>query len=378
MNLLHRDFIVREPLLVGILVLITVLLSALTHSYSQAYDRRRTALSVEWLERGKTDLQNKHATSAVEDFRTALFYDPRNLDTRLHLADALMQANQTDQALNYYSSIWQTMPSNGSVNLQLARLYAQKGEAAAAERHFNGAVFGDWPDNAPANRREALLELIHFYLDRGDTGHAESQLMILSDNLPHDATLHAEVGDMYSRVGDAQRALTQYREALNLDPNYLPAIQGAAKASFTIGDYHASEAYLDHALHIDESDTSAKKLSNIVQSIFSLNPYERGISEAEKIKRTLHAFAVVGERLQSCASTPGSPTSTVTSPSLERWTQLKAIANARFLTQHPEEIETLIDFSGSAEKLAQSHCGEPRPEDSALLAIAQLRQAENQ
>ncbi len=378
MNLLNRDFIVREPLLVSILVLITIVFSALTHSYSQAYDRRRTALSVEWFNRGANDLKNNRATAAVEDFRTALFYDPRNSEISMHLADSLMQANKTDQALNYYLGLWQSMPGNGAVNLQLARLYARKGDLPAAERYFNGAVFGDWPQNATANRRAASLELIHFYLDRGDTGHAESQLMILSDNLPEDPQLHTQVGDLYSRVGDYQRAVAQYREALRFNPDYLPAVQGVGEAAFHAGDYRTAQGYLNRALQLDPSDTSAKELSAIIQSIFVLNPYDSGLSQPDKIKRTLRAFAIVGDRLQSCAGTPGSPAATVSAPSLDRWTQLKAIANPRFLSQHPEEIETLIGFCASAEKLAQSHCGEPKPEDSALLAIAKQRETEDQ
>lgn len=52
MNFLRRDLLVREPMLFGILVLITVIFSALTHSYTSAYDRRCQALGTEWFERG--------------------------------------------------------------------------------------------------------------------------------------------------------------------------------------------------------------------------------------------------------------------------------------------------------------------------------------
>ncbi len=371
MNLLQRDFIVREPLLVSILVLITVVFSALTHSYSQAYDRRRLALGVEWFERGNHELAIKHPETAVAYFRTSLFYDPRNQQYSLHLADALAQANHIDQALNYYLGLWQNQPSYGLVNLQIARLYARKGDAVQAERYFNGAVFGDWPESADENRRTASLELIHFYLDRGDTGHAESQLILLSGNLPEDPEMHTQVAQLYTRVGDDQRALIQYREAMRLKPGYLPAIQGAAEAAFRMGDFRAADSFLVRALRVDPSNVSCKKLLAVVQGVSALNPYERGISEAERIKRTLRAFEIIGSRLESCGNT--SEGSTV-SGYYTKWRDLKAAANMRFLTQHPEEIETLLDFTSSAEKIAQPHCGELTPEDSALLAIAQQRE----
>jgi tetratricopeptide (TPR) repeat protein len=378
MNLLQRDFIIREPLLVGILVLITVLFSALTHSYSQAYDRRRTALGVEWFIRGNQELKSSHPAAAVQDFRTALFYDRRNSGFEMYLADALMQAGQTEQALNYYLSLWQTNPANGPVNLQLARLCAKKGENGAAERYFNGAIFGDWPENAEDNRRAASLELIHFYLDRRDTGHAESQLIILSDNLPEDLQLRTRVADLYVRVGDDRRALAQYRQALELNSRYLPTLVGAGEASFRIGDYHAAQTYVSRALHLDPSNASAKQLLAVIESVLALNPYERGIPEAEKVRRALRVFAIAEKRLQSCVESPPSPTASSISPFLEKWKQLTATANAGFLTQHPEEVETLIDFSASAEKLAQDHCGEPSRDDTAVRAIAHQREMEDQ
>jgi tetratricopeptide (TPR) repeat protein len=371
LDLLKRDYIIREPLLVSVLVLIAVVFSALTHAYSAAYDRRRLALGQQWFAKGNQELKNNRPSAAVDDFRTALLYDPHNWDYGTHLADGLMQAGYDSQAMNYYLELWQRTPSNGPVNLQLARLSAKKGDTVSAERYFSGAIFGDWPQDSAANRRAATFALIHFYLERGDNGHAESQLMILSDNLPEDPQLHAQVAELYARVGNDRRALAQYRQVLQHDPNNLPALLGAGETSFHLGDYRAAQEYLTRALGVDDSDTSAGNLLAVVQSAAALNPYERGLTEAEKIKRTLILFDIAGKRLQSCGS--GDPS---VKSYLERWKQLMATANSRFLKQHPEESETLLDFCASAEKLAQSQCGEPTPDDSASLAIARRREME--
>lgn len=369
MYLFKRDFIIREPLLVSILVLIAIVFSALTHSYSQAYDRRRAALGIEWSARGNQALSKGNPVAAVEDFRTALLYDPQNWDYSLHLADALTRANHVEQAFDYYLALWQRRPSNGPVNLQLARLSAQKGDAADAERYFNGAIFGDWPGDATGSRRTASLDLVNFYLQHGDNRHAESQLMILADNLPEDPQMHTLVGNLYSQVGDDRRALNQYRQALQLDPKSLPAIQGAGEAAFRTGDYRAARSYFDRLLRLDDSNTEAKKQLAVIESVFLLNPYEPGLSEPEKVKRVLRVFEVAGERLGSCSAS-------AIGALYDRWKQLGAIANARFLSEHPEEADTLFDFATFAEKQAQSGCSEPNPDDSALLAIARLRETE--
>jgi Flp pilus assembly protein TadD len=378
MNLLKRDFIIREPLLVSILVLITVVFSALTHAYSQAYDRRRAALGIEWFESGKAELNNKRPGVAVQDFRTALLYDPRNWNFGMYLAGALAETGDTEQALNYYQGLWQVSPNNGPVNLQMGRLAARKNDAIGAERYFTGAIFGDWPENAEANRRAASLELINFYLDRKDSGRAESQLIILSDNLPEDAQLHTRVAGLLARVGDGQRAMDQYRRAIQLDPNSVAAMRGAGEASFRLGQYHAAQAYFNRALRLDASDAATKQLLQVIQSVFQLNPYEYGISESEKMKRTLRTFEIAGNRLQACSGPRHASAASSIEPFIERWQQLQVTANTRFLSQHPDEADTLLDFSAAAEKTAETNCGELTPDDSAVLAIASQHGEEEQ
>ena len=376
MNFLRRDFIVREPLLVGILVLITIICSTLTHSYTRAYDQRRSELGREWFERGNRELKNNNSAAAVEAFRTALLYAPENWDYRLHLAEALTLANRTNQAFDYYLSLWQSNPRNGTVNLQLARLAARAGEKSEAERYFNGAIFGDWAEHAADHRRDSLFELINLYLEQGDTGQAESQLLILSANLPQDPALHTRVADLYFRVGDYQRALEHYRLSLRLDPRYLPAVRGAGEAYFRMGDYHAAENYLSRVTRQDESDVESRKLLGVAQIVLSLNPFEHGIPQSERARRSLRVFEIAGKRLQSCNVAQGTPQSASHSSLLEAWKKWKPSANYSHLIRQADGIDTLFDFSATIEKQTQSLCGEPTSEDSAVLAIASLHERE--
>src|SRR5215469_15106005 len=344
MNFLRRDFVIREPLLVGVLVLIAVVFSTVTHAYSQAYDRRRNQLGQEWFDRGNRELRNSLPAAAVEEFRTALLYDPQNWNYRLRLAEALTLAGHTNQALNYYQGLWQVNPRNGLVNLHLARFAAESGHAAEAERYFNGAIFGDWPESAAGHRRESLLELINFYLERKNAGQAESQLIILAGNLPEDPVLHSRVGDLYAQVGDYRRALGQYRVAFELNPNYLPALYGAGKTSFHMGDYQSAEAYLSRAAHEDSAGPDVGKLLETAQSAASLNPFERGLHESEKIQRVLRLFEIASARLNAClnASAAHAPSLEPLATLQEQLKQWKLHATAPFLAGQPDQIDPLF------------------------------------
>jgi tetratricopeptide (TPR) repeat protein len=296
----------------------------------------------------------------------------------MYLAGALAQEGDTEQALNYYQGLWQVSPNNGPVNLQMGCLAARKKDAIGAERYFTGAIFGDWRENPEANRRAASLELINFYLDRKDFGRAESQLIILSDNLPEDAQLHTRVAGLLAQVGDGRRAMDQYRRAIQLDPNDVAAMRGAGEASFRLGQYHAAQAYFNRVRRLDASDAATKQLLEVIQSVFQLNPYEYGITESEKIRRTLRTFEIAGNRLQACSGPGHAPAASSIEPFIERWQQLQATANTRFLSQHPDETDTLLDFSAAAEKTAETNCGELTPGDSAVLAIASQHGEEEQ
>lgn len=375
MNLLRRDFVVREPVLVGILVLITIVFSALTHSYSAAYDRKREALSKEWFERGSQALTNHQADQAVEDFRTALLYAPQRWDYRLRLAEALTATGRTRQARDYYLSLWPSKPTNGPVNLALARLSAEAGEIPEAERYYNGAIFGDWPADAPDHRRDALFELIDFYLKRGDTGQAESQLMILSSNLPEDASLRLRVADLFARVGDDQRASREYRQANQLNPANPAGILGAGQAAYRMGNFHEAEVYLSQAHAVNPSDEKTMKLLDTTRAILELNPSEAGISAAERARRALAIYETVNERLDSCKKSPD-PSANALAASLEGpWRIWKPNANQRHLEEHPDQINALVRSAASMESQIPASCGPPSDKDSAILLIG--RQTDN-
>lgn len=376
MNVLRRDFVVREPLLVAILLLIAVVFSTLTHAYSRAYDRRRGQLGQQWFAAGNAALQQSRPDVAVNAFRTALLYDPQNFDYRLRLAAALTRAGHSRQALNYYESLWQLNPRSGLVNLHLARFAAQSGDISGAERYFNGAIFGDWPENATDHRRESLLELIDFYLQRKDTGQAESQLIVLSANLPEDPVLRAHVAGLFAQVGDQQRALAQYRLVFQSDPQYLPALVGAGKAAFQLGDYHAAETYLSRAAREDSAGADVRNLLTIAQDAASLDPFEHGLPESEKIRRALRTYQIAASRLDSCAQTMKNPLPSSMASLSEQSKQWKTNANPGYLTQHPDQIDPLFEFAASVEKQSQSLCGRPTSEDSALLALANSHAAD--
>jgi tetratricopeptide (TPR) repeat protein len=371
-------FTMREPLLVLMLAVLAFLFFAVTHAYTAAYDNRRAELGAEWYGRGLRDLQAGRSGAAVDEFRTALLYAPGNWDYRVRLAEALGVGKHTTEALGYYRSLWQNNPSDGAVNLELARLAVKSGDRQGAERYFNGAIFGTWKADAAANRREALFEMIDFYLAHNDFGSADSQLMVLASNLPSDSQLHAEVAERFERANDPAHALEQFGQALAQDRDNIDALRGAAAAASRLADDRDARMFLERIVHLVPSDNDAHQRLDTIKELQALDPFLPRIGAAERARRVLRGFQLAGDRLTACGNQLhldfSSPDDHPLAALYKRWTELKPSVKQVQLQRDADLTEQIIDLVFQLEKQTNRFCGAPAPgPDLALLTLAQRR-----
>jgi tetratricopeptide (TPR) repeat protein len=379
---LTENVIIREPLLITILVVLASIFFVLTHSYTQAYDRRREELGTLWLNRGNVDLQQNQPAAAVDAFRTALVYAPHQWEYRLRLAEALTAANRINEAIAYYRSLRQNRPDSGIVNLELARLISRTGDGEEVQKLYNGAIFGEWAANASENRREAFFELIDYFLKRNDTAQAESQLIALSANLPADAQVHRRVADLFLQVGDNQRALEQYGRALREKPKDADMLLGVGKAAFRSAQYAVAKSYLERAVREQPQKEEAKTLLEASQWILTSNPLAPDIPISEKTRRIMRSFSQAGQRLQACAlqshvDLSAQPSSTALGRLFEKWKRAKPTVTEFRLRRDPHLPETTLALVFEIEEQT-AQCGTPTGADLALLTIARQRSRENQ
>jgi Tfp pilus assembly protein PilF len=376
---LNRNRVVREPLLVSLLVLLAIAFFAFTQAYSKAYDGRRDQLGRQWCQKGDTQMAGD-PKAAAESYRTALLYLPQSWDCRLHLAQALMSSGEIRQAHEYFSSLWQSQPQNGVVNLELARLAARAGNVTDAERYYNGAIFGEWSSSSESLRQDSMFELIDFYLQRKDTRRAESQLITLSGNLPDSPPQQIHIADLFLRVQDDPRALDFYKRAAHTEPTNLAALDGAGKAAIQLGDYRMAETYLLRASREDASNPEIKHQLELDQGLLRLDPSEHGLLFSEKARRILRGFEIASSRLTACKQKPGTaqPDSAASqlAPYLDKLAQWQSSANFSFLMSNPDRAEELFDFSLQAEQAAQTLCGPLSVDDEAMLTLTHKHFAE--
>jgi Flp pilus assembly protein TadD len=251
-----------------------------------------------WYEQGRHDLQAGGTLDAITALRRAAAIDPGRPSYRFALADALARDGQSDAARQVLLTLRERTPEDPQVNASLARLEARRGSVAAASGYYESALYGAWMADQAAPRRQLRVEMIRYLLAHRQEQRALSQLLVLSANLPEDAGLQVEAGQLLMRAGDTRRALDHFRHALAVAPNDLSALAGAGEAAFGLEDYGRAHRYLHGIPH--ESD-HLRRLAALAALVVRHDPLMPGLSGDERSRRLVGCLTHAAARVRSCA-----------------------------------------------------------------------------
>jgi tetratricopeptide (TPR) repeat protein len=386
----------REPLVLMVLSLLAVVSFLAVAALSGIYHRQQAALGERWYRRGQADLEAGHAESAIAAFHSALRYSRDDFAYQLGLAQALAAMHRQGEARAYLLSLWEREPEDGTVSLELGRIFAEEGALESALRYYHNAIYAAWPDHPDERRRVARLELIDFLLRENAKTQAQSELIALAANLPENSPLHLKAGGLFLEVQDYEHALQQYRLALKMDGRNPTALAGAGRAAFELGRYFEAEQYLGGALAENANDSESAHLRQTASLVLQMDPFRRQVSASKRTQMVTEAFATAGARLKSCSVgiEPGTPAGTDQETDdrgmaalASRWDALEPSVSVRGLTESPDLVEAAMDLVFTIERetneretqepqsnegASSANCGPPTEKDQALFLIAKL------
>jgi tetratricopeptide (TPR) repeat protein len=203
--------------------------------------------------------------------RGFIAHQPDNFALRFGLAELLMRANASAEAVAVYNDIIQRdgTGSNGLVARdRLARIVLAQGHEDAARTliqavleknpHDNDAlllrgemalshqdpvsavadlraVLRDQPDSIPVQRL-----LARAYLANGDRELAEQALRAAMDGDPADAAVRLELGQFLAQSGRAEQAAALLTDTVRADPDNLQVREALVRADLAAGDFAAA------------------------------------------------------------------------------------------------------------------------------------------
>lgn len=361
---------------------IVIVLFFLTGFITRDYHQKLGALGRQWFEAGEQQLKSGNAAEALGDFHTALVYSPDDTQIQFQLAQALAAEGRNGEARAYLLELQAGAPSDASINLALARISASAGSEADAVRYYHGAIYGVWPSEAEANRLNARLELGRFLIARGDTSIAEAELIALASEIPerNAASLHAQTGELFLRIGDASRALSEFRSALTVEHPPKDALRGAGLAAYQVGEFQQAERYLERARRLGNKDADVSHALDISRMVTSADPYAPLLGEAERRDRARRDFEQAFGRLQSCAKSRGIDLFAKGAQQSELVTlgiQAKALEpqlTDQNIRQHPGQIDVAMNLVFVTEDAVTPECGAPQGMDEALTLIGKFHE----
>jgi tetratricopeptide (TPR) repeat protein len=366
----------REPRVIVVLASVATLAFFGVSGLSKVYHRELGARGSRWFASGDLALRSKNLTSAVRDFQVALSFSRDNFEYELKLAQALVALSRTEEALAYLDNLWQREPENGSVNLELARIYSNKKDITKALRYYHNAIYAVWSGDADARQLSVRLELIRFLLEQKAQYQAEAELISLGKNLPDDPSLRLHVANLYMKVPAYQRAFAEYKQVLKLDRHNTDALAGAGRAAFEMGDYRVAQRYLGSVVASKPNDVEDQELLKLAKMVPKTDPYQI-YSPAERRRAALNAFNTAGQRLNTCLNQGGNVSSSV-NPNLQalyaQWTEMKTRLTERTLRQHSNWLDPAMDLVFSIERQTSENCGPPSGDDRVLLLISKLHE----
>jgi tetratricopeptide (TPR) repeat protein len=381
-RLARRRLIIQDAVSLLTLFLITAVIFALTLLLFRSFTNHREELGTRWKARGEAALNAGHAAIAIDDLRSALAYIP-DRQTEIELATALAQAGKDQEATAYFTTLRESAPGDGTINLELARLAARAGHESEAILYYQSALDGTWQGNGYDRRRQVRLEMAQYLIARHEYNYARNQLLIAAGNAPDNPGIKVEIASLLEQANAPRDALSIYQNLVaRRDPPFA-ALEGAGRTAFSLGMYRLANDYLGRAMASGDAsklpdkqaaadhfmlDTAQQAL--LLYPSFNLSPHQRA-------QRVLALRNIARERLTTCTASNGSGASGL-AELISRWGELPATLTVSKLEQQPDREQTLIQLAYDTETATAALCGPPSGDDATLLRIAQNPNAVDQ
>lgn len=300
----------------------------------------------------------------IERFRSALAAAPGNMEAQLALAQELLAAKKLTDAKALLTDMLVRDPTDGTVNLLMARALAKEGRTAEAITYYHTAIYGRWPKDPAANRVSARFELIDLLVKDGDKRELLAELLPQQDEAPTDVQTRMRIGRLFILSGSPARAAEIFRQILRQDPQDAEACAGLAEAQFAEKNFRGAQAEFSAAARLKPGDGQIQKRLDLTDEILALDPTKRGIRASERYSRSAKLVELALEELSRCAG-PSPPEAIETLKS-------QASGALKSRVRAGRESEAADDDLELAEELWQARkkfCHEPAPASAEPLAL---------
>jgi CIC family chloride channel protein len=283
-----------KALLTGLAVGLIVLIGAVSLAGYLSRRDRRTAAEAQYQEALSLSRAGRNS-EAIELLRGAVAV-LRGEEQRLVLARTLVSAGRHSEAEGFLRELLASNPALGPANLWMARVQSESGNLDRARDHFNRAIYGDWPDFAVTDRREARWELAAILHQLGIRDAAVAELSQIADASRDSTDWSLRVAQRYFSWGEFSRAANLFRS--------LKDTPGLARSLFASARYHEALPLLEQAARQFPERADLAREFQLATAITSADPRAPRLSRSVRLKRARDLLASVRTSLRACGLPP--------------------------------------------------------------------------
>ncbi|MCE9619728.1 MAG: deoxyribonuclease IV [Planctomycetes bacterium] len=169
--------------------------------------------------RGKALQVLNKLVDAIRAYHRALLIRPEDFDANLNMATAYLQLDESKSAVVYAEKAVKLKPDSGVARINLGVAYEQSGKHEWAIQQYEMAA--ELMEPTP----QLLTNLLNAYAKSKRYREAVNAALLLVKLAPT-ANSYERLGWAYFRVGDYEKSVRSYREAVRIDPKHWPAWNG--------------------------------------------------------------------------------------------------------------------------------------------------------
>ena len=280
-----------------------ILAFVVTGFASSAYRRERTTLGRAHFVDAQAMLKRGDVKGSLEGYRKALLFSPDRTEYRLALATALINAGQLNEARSHVEQLLQEDPTNGQLNLLLARIAVKRGHIRDAVDDYQRAVYEYWPTSELQTRRQARWELATLLNQTGDHTSAVAELMQLYTNTPaNEVPRKIKVGQQLLKYGATFEAEQIFRDLAKQSPHDPDIMRSLGQAYFNAGEYVTARHEFQRAVRAAPRDKESIDSLATTNDVIELDPALPSLSSSEHLRRSQNLLNRVLKNLRTCSA----------------------------------------------------------------------------
>lgn len=207
----------------------------------------RQALARLYMSEGKTGDAEHILLQARQDL-------PRDPDATLALSNFYFVTGNQDKAIAEYAALYQERPNDTVVKKKYIQLLIQTRRYDQAQKLNDEILQLNPGDN------DALVDRSEIQISEGDINDAVQTLQTVVNNAPNNSLAHYAFGVALEKQGYPERAVGEWRQALNLDPNDLDAERALANEAMLQGDMNALQDAANQIIRMEPSGSEGYAL----------------------------------------------------------------------------------------------------------------------